>query len=236
MSHGISVDTDYIANNIHTYIDDGIFFDIFEEDIISETLAKTSINSQNFITLLTQGKLKYNSYKLFNCVRKCNVCIGSFDEAIQILESYQRCFKLESAHGLIEYLNKFRSEHVSYSNEVTKLQTKIEKLETNLQKIEDENHQYKNEISSKNKENIQLNRSINKFTEITKLLNTDDFESVYKFLKGLSTQGDTISMSISCAVGLSEKKDSNKSTSLLYACRKGDLQLPRFSLLLPLPM
>ncbi|EAY00642.1 hypothetical protein TVAG_134320 [Trichomonas vaginalis G3] len=187
MSHGLSIDTDYIANNIQTYIDDGIFFDTFEEDIISETLAKTSLNSQNFITLLTQGKLKYSSYKLFNCVRKCSICIGSFDEAIQILESYKSYFKLESANGLIEYLKQFRSEHVSDSNEVTKLQTKIEKLETNLQKIKDENHQYKNEISSKNKENIQLNRSINKFQEITKLLNTDDFESAYKFLKELST-------------------------------------------------
>ncbi|EAX97239.1 hypothetical protein TVAG_037460 [Trichomonas vaginalis G3] len=85
MSQGLTVDFDYIANNIQTYIEQDNFYDIVDKDDIPKVLEKVNLKSNDFSTLLSQGKSKYSTPKLFCFIRKCNVLIDSFEDAINVL-------------------------------------------------------------------------------------------------------------------------------------------------------
>ncbi|EAY16783.1 hypothetical protein TVAG_447420 [Trichomonas vaginalis G3] len=110
MSGSISVDIGYITKNIHTYIEQGTFFDLFEEEIISEVLKEAKLNPKSFNVLLTLAKSKYTTEELRIFASKCNVDVNSFEEAIIVLESYEKLLQLRPTHSLINYLKKYNNE------------------------------------------------------------------------------------------------------------------------------
>ncbi|EAY15122.1 MGC83745 protein, putative [Trichomonas vaginalis G3] len=69
------------------------------------------------------------------------------------------------------------------------------------------------------------NQYISNYAKLAELPMDSDFDTVYKYLKGLSDQGDKLRMSIACAAKLSEVRDSDEFTPLLYACYDNNLQL-----------
>ncbi|EAY08380.1 histone-lysine N-methyltransferase, H3 lysine-9 specific, putative [Trichomonas vaginalis G3] len=203
-------DYDYIASNIQTYIDQDNFYDIVDKEFIPQVLEKANLNSNDFKTLLSQGLSKYSTKVLYELFRNCNVFINSFEDVINVLQSYSNIFRLLSSCSLIDYLEKFNSENQSDSIEITNLQnleSKISMLENEINEYRWKEVQYKNEIA-----------------QISEIPLNSDFETAYNFLKQLSNKGDKLKMSLSCAVGLSEKRSSNDYTPLHYACCKGDLQ------------
>ena len=157
MSGGLTVNFDYIANNIQSYIEQGNIYDILDENDIAEVLEKTNLTSNNFNDLLSQGKTKYNSSKMYGFVRKCNISVNSFEEVINVLKSYKRILKLKSSGNLIDYLNQYKTEFNTNSQEVTNLQNKIQDLETKIISLENENNKYKDEINQLKNEIATLN-------------------------------------------------------------------------------
>ncbi|EAY21052.1 KIAA1250 protein, putative [Trichomonas vaginalis G3] len=217
MSQGLILDIDHIANNIQKYIDQDNFYDVIDSDIIPQVFEKTNLNSNDFRILLSQGKSKYSTTMLYKFARKCNVFINSFQDAINVLQIYNNLFKLKSSRSLIDYFEKFNGENQSDSKEMRELKNKIQNLESKLFVMEKEINEYR----------MKENQHKNEFAEISELRSNSDFDSVYNFLKQLSDQGDKLKMSISCAVGLSEKRNLEECTPLLLACIKGDLQLTK---------
>ncbi|EAY15161.1 hypothetical protein TVAG_392780 [Trichomonas vaginalis G3] len=193
MSEGLVLDVDHIANNIQTYIDQDNFYDVIDKDFIPQVFEKTKLNSNDFVKLLSQGKSKYSTARLYNLSRKCNVLVNSFEDAINVLQIYNKIFKLKSSRSLIDYLDKYKVENQSDSKEMTKLKNEIENLKSKLSIVEKEFNEYKND-----------------FSKISELRSCSDFETVYNFLQQLSAEGDKLKMSISCAVGLSEKRNSEE--------------------------
>ncbi|EAY04433.1 hypothetical protein TVAG_396190 [Trichomonas vaginalis G3] len=210
MSENIILDTDYIANNIQIYIDEGNFIDIFDVNTISEVLSKTEPISTNFRLLISQFKENCNSLKLCACVQKSNINILSFEDAINVLQSYNQALKLNSLPTVIRYLEEYGKN-----------------TSRNQNNLISENQKLQNKISNLEKE---INESNNNFFAELRMLYSEkylnsDFGAIYDFLKQASDNGDKMKMSISCEIGLDKKKDSGENTPLLSACSKGDLQL-----------
>ncbi|EAX97976.1 hypothetical protein TVAG_017480 [Trichomonas vaginalis G3] len=238
MSQSINLDINCSANNIQAYFDQGNFFDMFDAETISDMLEKTKLNCTNFITLLTQGKSKYNSSELYSYIRKCNVDVESFDDAINILKSYAKLLKLKSSHSLIAFFEKYKNEQSNEinqtklkinekENEISKLRNNINQLNSEISTLKNKNVQLDSEISTVKNKNNQLLQSINDYEKISELQKSNDFNAIYNFLKEISNKGDKVKMSISCAAGLSEKRDSDQNTPLLWACYYGNLQLTK---------
>ncbi|EAX99522.1 hypothetical protein TVAG_140210 [Trichomonas vaginalis G3] len=228
----LTVDFDYIANNIQTYIVQEKFFDIVDKDDIPQVLEKVKLNTHDFNALLSQGKSKYSTSELFSFIRKCDVSINSFEDAINVLKCYKKNFKLESSRSLINYLKENKTKINLDSEEVTQLKSEIQTLKSKIATMENEinqykseRQQYKDEISALNSKNNQLVTQLAKQYDFP--LNSNDFNAVYNFLKGLSDKDDKLKMSISCAVGLSEKRDLYECTPLIQACMMGDFQFTK---------
>ncbi|EAX96528.1 hypothetical protein TVAG_256680 [Trichomonas vaginalis G3] len=147
MTGDLTVDFDYIANNIQSYIDQENFFDILEKEDIPKVIEKTNLNSNAFKALLSQGKTKYNASKMYGFVRKCTISVNSLEELINVLKSYKKHLKLKSSGGLINYLEKYKADNITNSQEVSKLQNEIQNLKAKIMSLENEINQYKDETN-----------------------------------------------------------------------------------------
>lgn len=103
MNQELVLDINYIAKNIQTYIDQDNFYDVIDEDFIPQVLEKSNLNPNDFRMLLSQGASKLSTTRLYRFSRECNVYINSFEDAINVLQSYNNIFKLKSSHALIDY-------------------------------------------------------------------------------------------------------------------------------------
>ncbi|EAY09594.1 hypothetical protein TVAG_056380 [Trichomonas vaginalis G3] len=227
----LSLNIDYIAKNIQTYIDQENFFDIIDQENIPNILEKANLDPTLFKTLLLQGKTKYSLPKLYKFVQKCKVCVKTFEDAINILKTYETCLKLESSSGLIDFFTK----HIENQKNQTQLQNNQTQLQNEISQFNIQNAQLMNEIFKCHNENNQLQQRINKIATIHEIPLKSDFDTAYNFLKelskkrdnfleGLTKKRDNIKMPISCAVGLSEKRNSDENTILLEACINEDFQ------------
>ncbi|EAY14618.1 hypothetical protein TVAG_393460 [Trichomonas vaginalis G3] len=157
MSGGLTIDFDYIANNIQSYIDQRNFYDIIDENDIPTVLEKTNLNPNDFQTLLSQGKTKYNSSKIYGFVRKCNVSVNSFEDVINVLDSYKSILKLKSSGNLIDYLNQYKTDFNTLENENNKFKEEINQLKNEIATLNNKNNeQLQNEVSTLLKQNAQL--------------------------------------------------------------------------------
>ncbi|EAX93555.1 hypothetical protein TVAG_361100 [Trichomonas vaginalis G3] len=173
---------------------------------------------------------------MFKYLRECNVNIESFDDAIQILENYEKLLGLKSSHALISYFKKFKDEqNLELKREIQKsleaLQIKNKEYENKIKEnneeillLNNQNNQYKDEITRITNINDQFTQSMNNFEKIYELNKTGEYDTIYTFLKKLSSKNGQLKMSVSCAIGLSERSRNNN-YPLIQACIRGDLQL-----------
>ena len=151
MNNDMIIDYDYIAKNIDAYIDQGNFYDIFDEDVISEVVKKATLKSKDFELMVSQGKSKFNSVKLYEMTYKSNVVVHSYDDAIQILKSYKDYLGLESSNSLITFFEQYKEDHISDTKEVQELKTEIQNLQKKVRIME-------NEIKKLKDDNIELTK------------------------------------------------------------------------------
>ena len=147
--------------------------------------------------------------ELYNCVHECNVLVNSFEDAINILKSYNNVLKLKSSCRLIDFFEKYKTVFVSDLGS----KTNIQNLQLKLSKLENDN--------------LQLTQSINDFKSISQLRESEDFEEIYNLLKKFSEIGYEEKMSLSLAVKLDEKQNDGEQTPLLHSCQMGDLHLTK---------
>ncbi|EAX90496.1 hypothetical protein TVAG_360430 [Trichomonas vaginalis G3] len=116
-------------------------------DLVSQIMEKSTLNSKYFAPLLQQGSLKCESNKLYYGVRKCEISIDTYDDAISILQSYKKFFKLKSSGNLADFFKKYSEEHGTDSSEVIQLKEEIEDLKSKLTLLEKSNNHYKTAIT-----------------------------------------------------------------------------------------
>lgn len=110
MSLFISLNYDYIAEHINEYIDNGSFFDIFDEEDIKGIMEHSNFTPNQYADLLRQFASTLNIERLFIYTRNAKVSVKSIEDAISILNSAKEYMKFDVFDGVIDILKKNETE------------------------------------------------------------------------------------------------------------------------------
>ena len=123
MSDEHTNDINQISNNVNSFIEDGIFNDVVDENISQQDIEKAKNDSKSFNEHLSKGK--YKSPK---------VTVNSFDDVLDILHFYKKFYQLESSQSLIEFLEKHKPDGTK-DNEIKQLKRDISTLQNTNEQL-----------------------------------------------------------------------------------------------------
>ncbi|EAY10419.1 ankyrin repeat protein, putative [Trichomonas vaginalis G3] len=144
MSYEHANDMNQIANNVHSFIEDGIFYDVVDKSISQQAIEKAKIDSISYNELLSLEKSKRKSAK---------VTVNSFDDVLEILHFYKKFLKLESSQSLIEFLEKYKSNGTK-DNEIKQLKSDISTLQNTNEQLIRASNDFTTIFSLKNSNNF----------------------------------------------------------------------------------
>ncbi|EAX95947.1 death associated protein kinase, putative [Trichomonas vaginalis G3] len=195
----MSLDFEYIAAHISDYINNENLFNTFDIEAIKTIMKYSRLTADQYVTLLKQSSSTLKAKELYICTRKANARIQNLEEVVSILNSVKRYMKFNIFDGIIDFLKQ----NVQVINNSTN-KTEI---------FQDKTKAFQNENASENTTkdttikatNEKYNHSQDILTKITELKESNDFETVYKFLDELSSKGNHDMISKSIEAGLWQK-------------------------------
>ncbi|EAX95042.1 hypothetical protein TVAG_034710 [Trichomonas vaginalis G3] len=205
---------EYIAAHISDYINNENFFYIFDIEDIKTIMKYSHLTADQYVTLLKQSHSTINSRKLYTSTRNANITIKNIEEVVSILKSVKNYMKFSIFNGIIDFLIPDEKAINSSTNETEIIQNENETKDTTI---------------SQTNENYNSSQDI--LTRIKELKDSNDFETIYKFLDELSSKGNHEMISKSIEAGLWQKIAPKKSlydperNVLHVASENGNLRL-----------
>ncbi|EAY17772.1 hypothetical protein TVAG_016020 [Trichomonas vaginalis G3] len=219
----MNLNFEYIAAHISDYIKNENFFDTFDMEAIKTIIKNSHLTVDQYNTLLKQSSPTINAKELYICTRKANVTIQNLEEVVSILKSLKKYMKFNVFDGIVDVLNHTEKDISDFTREIKNLQDKLKAFQNQTQNTAKET------TSNQTNENCNHSRVI--LAKIAELKQSNDFETVYKFLDELSSQGNHAMISKSCDEGLWRKIAPKKSeyeygkNVLHVASEKGNFRL-----------
>ncbi|EAY04753.1 hypothetical protein TVAG_288950 [Trichomonas vaginalis G3] len=209
MSQGLVQNYTYIAAHFKEYIDEDKALDIFELEDIGKILNEAMLSPNDFNKLLQQLSSKFSAIQIYKYTRNATIPINSLQDSISTLKSIQKYMKLRLIDGVIDHMNYIQNEMSNYTKKLEKFQSELNMVQTQNQNYEKEIQSLKYQIEDKKREisEIKDENDIPKviLSKITELKNSDDFESIYNFVDGLSGIGNQKMMEKAYEEGLWQK-------------------------------
>lgn len=200
--------SEFIVSSIREYINNGMFFDIFEIADMKDIFKSNKLSAENFVALLKDGMKRVSTSKLYRYFRNITSSITNIQDAIIILKAMKKCLKLKVLNDIIKLIEQ----NYNTNNDFEK---RINNLEESVQKLREENEDLKRISHS----NDFLKSYLSQYKK------SKDFDLIYKFFENLSEKGNQIVMKKSCKEKISEKKNNNGDTVVRVAIEKGNLNL-----------
>ncbi|EAY22247.1 ankyrin repeat protein, putative [Trichomonas vaginalis G3] len=247
MSQSVIQNYEYTASHISDYIIEGNFFDIFEIKDIKKIMKISNLTANDFTDLLQQSHHTIKTNELYACTRNSNIHIQNMEDVISTLKSMKEYMKLRILGGIIDFLDHKANEILESTARIQKLQTELNEIQKQKQKSDNNVKSLQFQLNQINEENTTLKRKLSEresntnqneginadkeiLSKISKLKESDGFQSIYKFIDELSSQENQKMISKACEEGLWERKTpksqwSDEKNVLHVASEKGNFKL-----------
>lgn len=215
---------EYIAAYLRDLIDLNLLYDIFEADDINEIMKYAKVTPDDFTSILNQSTYAPATETAFE-PHNTSVSISNLHEIILTLKSINNYIPQRLLDIIISKLNETASEISESALKISNLEDTISNLQMEIDTIKIEKLNCEKEIlllKSQISEEIKDKEIILK---IANLKNSDDFDSIYKFLEELSDSGNQKMISIAYKERICEKKGKYGTNALHIASENGNLKL-----------
>lgn len=133
MAQELTVNYEYIGNNIGTFIQDRTFLDTYDIKQVDKILKYATLSTEQYVSILKEGSLMYDSHKLILCVRNAHVTLQNMHDAIKVLKYSKKYLKIRILKDLFNVLSPMGDKINEYEAILTDLKISYQNLQSELE-------------------------------------------------------------------------------------------------------
>lgn len=181
MSGSLIIDYEYNAKEIKSFIEEGTFFSLFDKGDANKILKHANLTSDNYISLLKEGKAMYSSSKLFKYICGSHVSFKNVDEMIDVLQFAAKNLNLAILHDVIDAVTSLVTQLNTSKSSISDLQKTIQNLQLEIVDLKKQVQTFNEKINLLSTDNEKLKEYSNQMNCLSRMVeykNSDDFYQI----------------------------------------------------------